>query len=200
MLNKYLKKIVLVFVLILLLFSGVYPIFSIKVGAEAYTIVENETNENNEALFLGSEAEKLKEFHQQMNEVMITKQEGNQETAMISDADLVRILEKSGYKVSTEIKKIMFQRGTGVTKIVWYGNRKNGNYNLYLSKSMLQAIKYAQSGINVLSAAMSAFSGNLFMFTRGMIRATVNMIRANAIIHGKVFYSRAWIPRGSGNQ
>ncbi|WP_180376103.1 hypothetical protein [Lactococcus garvieae] len=34
-------------------------------------------NENNEALFLGSEAEKLKEFHQQMNEVMITKQEGN---------------------------------------------------------------------------------------------------------------------------
>ncbi|WP_081164930.1 hypothetical protein [Lactococcus garvieae] len=68
---------------------------------------------------------------------------------MISDADLVRILEKSDYEVSTEIKKIMFQRGTGVTKRVWYGNRK---------------------------------------------------IRANTIIHGKVFYSRAWIPRGSGNQ
>lgn len=196
MLNKNLKKIVSVFTLILLLFSGVSPIFSIRVGAGSYAAVE----ENNEALFLGSEVEKLKEFHQQVNEVMITNQEGNQETATISDVDLVRILEKSGYAVAPEIKRIMFQRGAGVTKIVWYGNRRNGNYNLYLSRSMLQAIKYAQSGINVLSAAMSALSGNLFMFTRGMIRATVNMIRANAIIHGKVFYSRAWIPRGSGNQ
>lgn len=196
MLNKNLKKIVLVFTLILLLFSSVSPIFSIRVGAGSYAAVE----ENNEALFLGSETEKLKEFHQQVNEVMITNQEGNQETATISDVDLVRVLEKSGYAVSPEIKRIMLQRGTGVTKIVWYANRRNGNYNLYLSRSMLQAIKYTQSGINVLSATMSAFSGNLFMFTRGMIRATVNMIRANAIIHGKVFYSRAWIPRGSGNQ
>jgi hypothetical protein len=196
MLKKNLKKIVLVFTLVLLLFSGISPIFSIKVGAESYEAVED----NIEALFLDSESEKVKEFHQQVNEVMITNQEGNKETATISDIDLVRILEKSGYVVSSEIKRIMFQRGAGVTKIVWYGNRRNGNYNLYLSKSMLQAIKYAQSGINVLSAAMSAFSGNLFMFTRGMIRATVNMIRANAIIHGKVFYSRVWILRGSGNQ
>ncbi|MEY8538865.1 hypothetical protein AALM99_10465 [Lactococcus muris] len=186
----------MVFTLILLLFSGVSPIFSIKVGAGSYAAVE----ENNEALFLGYETEKLKEFHQQVNEVMITNQEGNQETATISDVDLVRILEKSGYAVSPEIKRIMFQRGAGVTKIVWYGNRRNENYNLYLSRSMLQAIKYAQSGINVLSTAMSAFSGNLFMFTRGTIRATVNMIRTNAIIHGKVFYSRAWIPRGSGSR
>ncbi|MEY8443090.1 hypothetical protein AALA52_02355 [Lactococcus ileimucosae] len=104
MLNKNLKKIVLVFTLILLLFSGVSPIFSIRVGAGSYAAVE----ENNEALFLGSEVEKLKEFHQQVNEVMITNQEGNQETATISDVDLVRILEKSGYAVSPEIKRIMF--------------------------------------------------------------------------------------------
>ncbi len=118
MLNKKFQKIVLVFALILLLFSGAAPIFSIKVGAESYTVVGNESNENNEDLFLASEAEKLKEFQQQVHAVITVNQEGNQETATISDADLVQALEKSGYVVSPEIKRIMLQRGAGVTKIV----------------------------------------------------------------------------------
>lgn len=60
MLNKNFKKIVLVFTLILLLFSSVSSIFSIRVGAGSFAAVE----ENNEDLFLGSETENLKEFHQ----------------------------------------------------------------------------------------------------------------------------------------
>lgn len=125
-------------------------------------------------------------------------------TISITDFQMRNILIGLGFKPS-DLGMLGFQRIAGVTKVKFYGNKKKGNANVYLSASMLNRIKKSAT-----SAAVSALFA-LFALPLGPVSGlawgTINFASkqlVTAAIHanvrkfkaGRIFKVRSWKYKG----
>lgn len=199
--NKKTKKHIGILVLLLLALSSLFSGFAVKIQADSVT--SEATIENlagNSDYFIPSLVPQQELLQQKLENAIVVSEEDGNEVATISDAAMIQALQSSGFQVEPEIVRASMMRGAGVTKLVWYGNKKAGNFNIYISVNVLKAIKYASAAFNVFMAAFQAYLGNFIGSAMNMLKATVNIIKASIIKNGKVYYARSWGYGGSGAQ
>jgi hypothetical protein len=202
--NK-IKKVLISFSAGLLLFGGIAPSFALKASADEVQVqtAQVETSSTDTEIFkpvVLTEDAQQQILKNELKSSMIVSGKDGTEVASVSDIEMMAALENAGYYIDPAINRQVLLRGAGVTKLVWYGNKKVGNFNVYVSKYMLQVFKYASAAYNVFMAAFSAYFGNFINSAVNMMRATFKVIKAGTISNGKVYYSRSWWYKGSGTQ
>lgn len=194
------KKIIAFLLVIVLTISSAFSGLAVKVEADSNRENSVEELARDKDYLISSLVPQQELLQKKLEDSIVISEEGGNEVATISDVDMIKSLQSSGFQVSPELVRAYMMRGAGVTKLVWYGNKKSGNFNVYISKNMLQAIKTASAGYNVIMAAFSAYFGNFISSAVNMMKATFKLIQATNIKNGKVYYGRSWRLNGSGNQ
>lgn len=125
-------------------------------------------------------------------------------TISITDFQMRNILSGLGFD-QIDLGMLGLQRISGVTKVKFYGRKRSGNANVYLSASMLNRVKKSAT-----SAAVSAIFA-LFAFPLGPVGGlawgTINFASkqlVTAAIHanvnkfkaGRIFKVRSWKYKG----
>lgn len=84
----------------------------------------------------------------------ITKK-GNTTTFTISDDALEQVLVKNGLIKSSKQSKHVRHSHTGKTTVKWYDNVWNGNFNIYLTKRILNRFRK----MSIMSQMLNQFKG-----------------------------------------
>ncbi|KRL61754.1 hypothetical protein FC69_GL000183 [Latilactobacillus fuchuensis DSM 14340 = JCM 11249] len=108
----------------------------------------------------------------------------------IQDSDMYAYLQQQGIALSSSV----LTRGTGVTKIVWHGQARYGNVDLYLSKTWLNNISHVSYA--AIYAAMVAMVPSAAV----AIAAISSVINGGNFTSGKIFKIRSFVYAGSSNQ
>ena len=69
-------------------------------------------------------------LEQKLKEAVVVSEENGTEIATISDIDMINAMQSSGFHVNINLIRVIIKKA-GVTKLVWYGNKKLGKFNLY---------------------------------------------------------------------
>lgn len=121
-----------------------------------------------------------------------TEINGDETIITITDSDMYAYFEAQGIS----IPKSAMIRGAGVTKIVWHGQARYGNVDLYLSKGWLNTI--AAAGIGAVAGALGALLPGAGW--GAAIGAISGIIGAQTFSSGKVFKIRSFRYAGMSNQ
>ncbi|WPQ67367.1 hypothetical protein [Weissella paramesenteroides] len=183
--------------IIAILFLFVFSLLTTPV-ASASTSLQQEAQQQNRQNLISDQDEK---FYELVSQEVSTTQEGNDTVRTISDYQVDQALKEAyGYTDSQladmgqQSPNKMLLRKAGSTKIVFHGAKKNGNFDLYLSASMLNKIKKAGIGvgISIIAAVTGAFPG-VGVAVSWAIKKTISTMIVNGgskFKAGRILYSR----------
>ena len=116
----------------------------------------------------------LTQYYSDRNINFTEKQNSNGDVEIIfSDAEIYNEAKKEGYSIDTPM-----ERANGVNKIVW---RKDGGFNLYISKNTLLLVSGA--GIGAITFLLAPFAPA----TVAIISSAISMVIGGNISDGRVF-------------
>lgn len=111
------------------------------------------------------------------------KSQGEDTIITISDQNLVAYMSELGMDVPVELQRMAMSRAAGVTKIVWHGQARYGNVDLYLSQTWLN---------NCSKMGTSAIVGALGLIIKGggwgvAFSSISSVVSSGNHKHGRVF-------------
>ncbi|MEB8400739.1 hypothetical protein [Enterococcus casseliflavus] len=131
------------------------------------------------------------EYYKENSEYFDISHEGDETTVTITDSDFKNLLDIKGIDSSflSEKNTLMRSSSNGVTKIVWHGQARNGNVDIYLSKNWLNNI--SKFGVGTATAAIGALlPGKGWTIALGGIGAVIS---GGNFQHGRVFVVRGFV-------
>lgn len=157
-------------------FSSVYPEFSVSANSE----VASQTS-NTEAMlptsFDGITAPKGSISHN-----------GNDTVVTITDDAMISYYEQQGYSIPVSL--LGRSAHNGVTKIIWHGAAKHGNFDLYLSKNTLTLYHALMAAGNLSMIIVNAYFANYPKAALSMVSAIKNTVKAGHTTRGKHYKVR----------
>ncbi len=129
------------------------------------------------------------EFYEENSEYFDVWKDGNDTIVTITDNDLKAFLDSKGLDSSFIPESNRVKRSNGVTKIVWHGQARNGNVDIYVSQTWLNNI--SRAGIGAIMGGLGALlPGAGWGTALGAIGA---IISGGNFKHGRVFVVRGFV-------
>ncbi|EMC0740651.1 hypothetical protein VBX93_002611 [Enterococcus faecalis] len=131
------------------------------------------------------------EYYKENSEYFDISYEGDETTVTITDSDFKNLLDAKGIDSSFLFEKnaVMRSSSNGVTKIVWRGQARNGNVDLYLSKNWLNNMSKFGAGA-AAAAVATILPGAGWSIALGGIGAVIS---GGNFQHGRVFVIRGFV-------
>ncbi|SCB99113.1 hypothetical protein [Weissella bombi] len=146
-------------------------------------------------------------FYELIKQQVSTVSDGNDTIASITDYQVDQALKQAyGYtddqlaNMDEESSSENLLRKAGSTRIVFHGAKKKGNFDLYLSASMLNKIKKAGIGVGVslIAGVTGAFPGVGRAISWAIKQAIAKMVvnGGSKFKAGRIYYSRKFRTAG----
>lgn len=129
------------------------------------------------------------EFYKENSEYFDIWKDGNDTIVTITDNDLKAFLDSKGLDSSFIPESNRVKRSNGVTKIVWHGQARYGNVDLYVSKTWLNNI--SKAGVGAIMGAVGFLFGGLI--GSSVVSAISSIISGGNFQHGRVFVVRGGV-------
>lgn len=115
--------------------------------------------------------------------------QGEDTIITITDSNLVKLLEANGVNSSSIIRN--FAQKEGVSKIVWHGQARYGNVDVYLSKTALNNVSAGGIGVLGLILAVPSLGYSIASLIAGLAAGNVWTSGQVFRIRGFAFSSRS---------
>lgn len=115
---------------------------------------------------------------------------GNDTIVTITDDAMISYYEQQGYSIPVSL--LGRSAHNSVTKIIWHGAAKHGNFDLYLSKNTLTLYHALLAAGNLGMIIVNAYFANYPEAALSMVNAIKNTVKAGHTTSGKHYKVRHW--------
>lgn len=114
---------------------------------------------------------------------------GNDTIISINDSDMISYYRSHGILIPLPL---LARSSNGVTKIIWHGAARHGNFDLYISRNTLVLYHALWAAGDLVASIVDAYFGEDGEATKDILAAILNTAKAGSINNGIHYEVHHW--------